>query len=225
MPLDHPALIIFDFDGVLCRAETFTPEAIRLGLRRFGERVGVAIDEPPVETLLLTLGYPSYETYPPLLPEPVRDRWREMHHLTLAAMAERIRALGPGGCLYDGATTLLDDLLADGRRLALASNSSAFYQAVHTEVHGLERWFSRLYHAETEGIRSKADMVARILAEEPARPAVMVGDRLSDRRAAELNGLPFVACRYGFGCADEWHGAVAYADDLAGLRSILGLNP
>ncbi len=221
---DTVSLVLFDFDGVLCRAESYTPEAIRIGLRRFGEAVGVAVAEPDEATLLATLGYPSRETYPPLLPEGVRHRWEEMHRFTLDAMEERIRELGVG-CLYDGAVELLDALVADGRVLALASNSSARYQRVHREADGLDRWFRHFYHAELPGIGSKADMVARALAAEPGRSAVFVGDRLSDRLAAEDHGLPFIACRYGYGHPEEWAGAVAVVDQVAELAPILGLGP
>jgi phosphoglycolate phosphatase len=224
-PAIQAELIILDFDGVLCRAESFTPEAIRLGLRRFGERVGVAMPEPDEATLLATLGYASRQTYPPLIPEPVRERWREMHALTLDAMEERIRALGPA-VLYPGVPALLDALVAAGHVLALASNSSARYQRVHSEVHGLPRWFRYLYHAECEGIATKADMVAQVLAAEPgARGAVMVGDRLSDRLAAERCGLPFIACTYGFGCEEEWAGALVRVDSPAALGALFGIAP
>lgn len=222
--LFQPELVIFDYDGVLCRAESYTPDAIRLGLRRFGQKVGVDIPEPDEASLLATLGYPSMQTYPPMIPEEVRDRWPEMHQLTLDAMEERIRALGPA-CLYDGAAELLDALVAERRVLGLASNSSERYQAVHREVHSLERWFRHLRHAQLPGIASKADMVADILAAEPAaRGAVMVGDRASDQEAARANAIPFIACRYGFGSEAEWDGAIAVVDDLAELRQALGLT-
>jgi phosphoglycolate phosphatase len=218
-----PDLIIFDFDGVLCRAEAYTPDAIRIGLRRFGESLGVAIPEPSEEVLLGTLGYPSRQTYPPLLPEAVRDRWQEMHAFTLSAMEERIEALGPA-CLYAGVPELLDDLVADQRVLGMASNCSLRYQTVHRRVHELSRWFRHLCHAEQPGIASKADMVGHILAAEPgARQAVMVGDRASDGQAAEAHGLPFVACSYGYGAPSEWQGAVAIVDSPAALGRTLGL--
>ncbi len=222
MPCQAPAdLVIFDYDGVLCRAETFTPQAIRHGLRRFGEELGIAVDEPDEVALLATLGYPSHQTYPPFLPEAVRDRWSIMHQHTLDAMEAQIRALG-GHCLYPGATALLDDLVAAGRVLGLASNSSERYQRVHAEVHGLARWFRYLCHAQQPGIGSKADMVARILAAEPGRRAVMVGDRASDRAAAAAHDLPFIACRYGYGHEAEWDGAVAVVASVDELRVALG---
>ncbi|MCC7492988.1 MAG: HAD family hydrolase [Fimbriimonadaceae bacterium] len=216
-------LVICDYDGVLCRAETYTPDAIRLGLQRFAARVGVTIALPDEAALLGTLGYPSHLSYPPFIPEAVRHRWQEMHQLTLDAMEERIRALGPA-CLYPGAVDLLDALVAAGRILGLASNSSARYQQVHREVHHLDRWFRYLHHAQEPGITCKADMLARILAAEPGRRAVMVGDRSSDREAAAAHRLPFIACAYGYGAPDEWPGAVAVVDDLTGLGRALGLS-
>lgn len=220
-----PDLIIFDYDGVLCRAETFTPRAIREGLRRLGEQVGRAIPEPDEAVLLATLGYPARQTYPTLIPADLREHWPIMHRATLDAMEELIVALG-GDCLYPGAVALLDDLVAAGRVLGLASNSSARYQAVHREVHDLPRWFRYLHHAESPGIGTKADMVGAILAAEPtARRPVMVGDRASDRLAAEAHGLPFIACAYGYGQPDEWTGAVAIADSLPALRDLLLAPP
>ncbi len=220
----RPDLIVCDYDGVICRAETFTPDAIRDALRAFGARVGVEVPEPDEATLLGTLGYPSHQTYPPLLPAEVRERWPEMHQLVLDAMEERIRALGPR-CLYDGIIDLLDALVADGRVLALASNCSERYQRVHREVLGLERWFSHLCHAQMPGIGSKADMVGCILRVAGAgRTAAMVGDRASDRDAALAHGLAFVACRYGYGCESEWQGACATVTSARELGTVLGLG-
>lgn len=221
----RPELIIFDYDGVLCRAESYTPDAIRLGLRRFGERYGTAIESPDEATLLATLGYPSMQTYPPMIPAPLRDRWQEMHALTLDAMCERITALGPA-CFYPGAIDLLDALVADGRILGLASNSSERYQTHHLTTHDLRRWFKHCYHAELPEIGSKADMVGAILAAEPgADGAVMIGDRASDRAAAEAHGVPFIACRYGYGDESEWGHPLAIVDEPAALREVLGLAP
>lgn len=210
-------LIIFDYDGVLCRAETYTPEAIREALRAFGQRVGLPVPEPSDAELLATLGYPARDAYPRLLPAGVRDRWRELHALALDAMEARIRALGPG-CWYEGARELLDDLVADGRVLVLASNASERYQQVHAETLGLRRWFRHLYHTQLPGISSKADMVARALAEVDRRPAVMIGDRASDRDAASHNAIPFIACTWGYGSEAEWNGAAATVSNLTALR-------
>ena len=221
--MTKPDLIIFDFDGVLCRAEAYTPDAIRIGLRRFGESVGIDIPEPSEEVLLGTLGYPSRQTYPPLIPEPVRDRWQEMHGFTLTAMEEQIEALGPA-CLYDGVPAMLDALVADGRVLGMASNCSLRYQTVHRRVHDLPRWFRHLCHAEQPGIASKADMVGHILAAEPDHHrAVMVGDRASDRAAADAHSLPFIACAYGYGEPDEWGEPVAVVRSPTALGAVLGV--
>ncbi|MBI2300243.1 MAG: HAD family hydrolase [Armatimonadetes bacterium] len=223
MPRMSPELVIFDYDGVLCRAEAYTPDALRVGLRRFHAATGIEPADPDDETLLKTLGYAAAQAYPRLLPEAVRHLWPLLHQLTLDAMEERIRALG-AAAWYPGAAQLLDDLLAGGRILVLASNSSERYQRVHGEVHGLARWFRHLYHAQMPGIASKADMVARALIAEPgADGAVMVGDRASDRDAARAHGVPFIACVWGHGNPVEWAGAAAQVADLTALRAALGL--
>lgn len=218
-----PQLIIFDYDGVLCNAALFTPDAICEGLREFGRLVGRAIAEPDEATLLGTLGYPSTETYPPLLPDELRPRWREMHRLVLDTMERRIAALGEA-VLYPGAARLLDDLCADGRTLALASNSSARYQEAHRRAAGLDRWFSILLHAQSEAIGSKADMVVRIIHRIVARPAVMIGDRASDHDAAAAAAVPFIACAYGYGRPSEWPAAESVVGSIDELRERLGLG-
>ncbi|HAZ62413.1 MAG TPA: hypothetical protein DCZ72_02205 [Armatimonadetes bacterium] len=219
-----PDLIIFDFDGVLCASETFTVDAIRDGLRGFAELVGVPVEQPSDAVLLNTLGYSSHDSYPPLLPAAVRDRWREMHRLTLDAMVRRVREMGRWGCLYPEIPALLDDLRADGRRLALASNCSTRYWEVHREVHELDRWFSQQWHLQSSGISHKGQMVERILAADPPqRGAVLVGDRASDAAAARNNGLPLIASAYGFGSPEEWPDAAQVVADRAELRRALGL--
>jgi phosphoglycolate phosphatase-like HAD superfamily hydrolase len=74
--------------------------------------------------------------------------------------------------------------------------------------------------ADDPGISSKGDMLADILASAGHRSALMVGDRESDRDAAQVNGLPFVLFAGGFSATKRRNGDLV-ASDYAALRRML----
>jgi phosphoglycolate phosphatase len=50
---------------------------------------------------------------------------------------------------------------------------------------------------------------------------VFIGDRESDRHAAEHAGVPFIGCAYGYGQPEEIAGAAAIVHSIAELRELL----
>src|SRR6185503_11005967 len=86
------------------------------------------------------------------------------------------------------------------------------------ELRGLVR---ASYCRETPGIGSKADMLARLLADFGTRSAVMVGDRAGDRDAAWQNGIPHVHCAFGFAQNDEAVEAEGRIESLRALPALL----
>ncbi len=64
-------------------------------------------------------------------------------------------------------------------------------------------------------------MVQGLLAQLTGRPAVVVGDRGEDVRAARENGLHAIAATYGYGSAEELAGAVAAAGSASEVATLV----
>jgi phosphoglycolate phosphatase-like HAD superfamily hydrolase len=114
------------------------------------------------------------------------------------------------GVLYEGAEEALATIHGSGARLAICTNGLKPYVDAVVERCRLDRFFTLVRHLEP-GDRGKPLMLADVLARLPERPAVVVGDRSDDVRAAHENGLPAIGVTYGMGGETD----VAEADVLA----------
>ena len=181
--------ILFDLDGTLlethrhsCRAAHETLYALHLAdvsdeivMRHIGE---------PAEVFLRAIA-PGYSD--PAAFEALFD-------------ANERAALKTVGKLYDGVPELIAALQKRGYRLAICSNGSREYVEAALETTGIRAAFTRLACAGE--FPEKATAVSHLLREWNCDHAVMVGDRVHDREAAEKNSLPFIAAEYGYGEAE-----------------------
>ena len=116
--------------------------------------------------------------------------------------------------------------------VALLSNSTVSYIDMNRRAYGLDRWFSDYVLIEAyPHCPTKSAMLAEYLrahaadaagadktAAHAGRPAgIVIGDRRYDMEAARENGLPFIACDYGYAPAGELDGADARAAEIREL--------
>ena len=199
--------ILFDLDGTLlethwhsCRAAHETLRALHLAdvsdeivKRHIGE---------PAEVFLSAIA-PGYSD--PAAFESLFD-------------ANERAALKRVGKLYDGVPELIAALQERGYRLAICSNGSREYVETALEMTGIRAAFSRLACAgEFPG---KTAAVSHLLREWNCDLAVMVGDRVHDKEAAEKNSLPFIAAEYGYG-GEELIGSVYRARNPLEILQLL----
>ena len=131
--------------------------------------------------------------------------------------------------VYPEIPEALDQLLADGHRLYLATAKPHLYARKITAHFGIAPRMTMEFGPETDGTRNwKGDLLAHALeqtGEDPKR-SVMVGDRHHDVAAAAEVGMPSIAVRWGYGHAEEWGSAAAIIDAASELsdtiRNVLG---
>jgi phosphoglycolate phosphatase len=167
---------------------------------------------------------------------PLADSFRDVAGLdaatatrAVAAYRERYAALGMyENAVYPGIPQLLERLVADGRRLAVAT-SKLTSSAVEICGHfGLAGFFSAICGSDLAGRRHhKADIVADALAEldVAAGPdVVLVGDRSYDVIGAKANGIDCIGAGWGYGSVAELSaaGAVSIAATVGELARFLG---
>lgn len=200
-------VIFFDWDGTLCDSMQLCIEENRATLAAMG------LPALPEEHLRRCNG-PTYEEAVPILGIPV-DRGDEYCRLRLAnamALVPRVNRLFPG------AKEMLLTLRGHAD-LCIVSNGTQPYLTRCMQLFGLEGVFHRVVWSRPD--RTKAENIAALLTElHPAR-AIMVGDRLSDLRAGQANGLRTVAAAFGYGSDAEYAQADLRADSMAELERLL----
>lgn len=180
-------LIVFDLDGTLNRTELFAVEVHRMLQTEFGWPA-----QSP-EKITALFGAPAEEYMESLLPgsdEQTKQRYLkreaevEYDYMHLAAA-------------YDGCSQMLSVLRENGWETAVCSNSSFRYISMVLNATGLMHQIDYIQPLE-KGCTEKAQSLASLLSRIPHSAAVMVGDTIYDKKAAEANNIPFIGCRYGF---------------------------
>lgn len=193
------ALIILDIDGTLLQTELVTVAAVRETFAAFG------LPEPDTGTICATFGRPV-EEYEAWLAALCPGKGRE---LVEATNARELELIGEAGRLYPGAREALEMLRAAGHRLALCSNGHDLYVQEFVAAYDLGAFFD-VVRARGTKYPGKIEMIADILAQVPARPVFVVGDRYDDVAAAHAHGASAIAASYGFGSPEELAGADAF---------------
>ena len=220
MSLAQARLVIFDIDGTLLATDRFWLDVGRRAVRTVLVRHGIDQPLPADDRFLGAIGLPMDQFWLHVLP-------KDLHHVAgeIEGEAQELEevAFADGlGAMYPGARGFLDDLHADGRTLALASNCGRRYLEAFVKAFRLGPILAGAYCVDSPGIGSKADMVGAILAETRtgALDSVMVGDRDSDRAAARAHAVPFVLFAGGFFATPSENGD-AVVTSFAELRGLL----
>lgn len=221
MTLLRPRVAVFDLDGTLADTAadliaaanaTFDAEGLGMPLSLESDRVtAFAGGRAMLKAGFLRLGHgePDMELigrlYPRLL-EFYRD------------------AICVHTCLYDGAETALDRLAGAGWRLAVCTNKPFDLAELLLRLLGIHGRFAAVLGADSLAFRKPDPRHLTVTVERAggvAGRAVLVGDTITDRTAAEAAGLPCVLV--GFGPEGDAVGALAPAavlghyDDLPPL--------
>ncbi|MBN1827169.1 MAG: HAD family hydrolase [Candidatus Eisenbacteria bacterium] len=197
-PARPRGLLIFDLDGTLFRGDRGTARAVWETCDRHG------LPRPSADAINGYFGRPVHEFHDWFRGmAPGRDMTlflEEMDRREFDLVAET-------GELYPGVREMLERFRREFR-LAICSNGSKIYIDTVLESRGITGLFDRVRHRERPE-ESKPEMAREVLGEIPARPAVLVGDRRDDFRAARDNGIFFIGSAYGFGAPGEIDGADA----------------
>ena len=208
--------VFLDLDGTLMESHIGILSSLRHAFRSIGR------DDLAESDLMWMIGPPFQDSFARIglsEPDAALEAYRE--HYQNGGMFD--------ACVYDGVFEALDEMLADGARLYLATAKPHHYALKITRHFGIADRMTREFGPELDGTRNwKGDLLAHALEEtgEDPKTSVMVGDRHHDIAAAAEVGMPSLAVRWGYGSEDEWTGAAAmldHASDLPGaIRGIFG---
>ncbi len=209
-------VLLFDLDGTLTDPKPGITKSVQYALAHFG------IHEPDLDKLT------------PFIGPPLTESFQLVYGFDAAQARQALlfyREYFTDGGMYDntvytGIADLLAALIAQGKRLCVATAKPTIFAAQILAYFQLDTYFERVIGSNLDGTHStKAEVIAYALAEMAPiaqHTAVMIGDRKHDILGAHENGLRSIAVGYGYGTQDELVAAtptymVATVEQLAQL--------
>jgi phosphoglycolate phosphatase-like HAD superfamily hydrolase len=217
-----PDLVVFDVDGTVHDTFRWWAPIIRQGLREFGSRAGIPIEDPSDEMACSVVGMRDAGVWAPFLPDEHKHRWNDLRSVVLPLEIDELRS--GRDHLFAGVRDLIARLRSAGIHVALASNCRQPYMDAIREGQGLAAATDWQFCLDSPGVDTKTDMLRRAAEASAARNPVMVGDREPDLEAAREIGWPFVwrrneRCDLAAVSDATWSGGVAEFLALIGLPS------
>jgi phosphoglycolate phosphatase len=195
--------VLFDLDGTLTDSAPGIAGSINAALQALGHA--------PVPELGWAIGPPIDDVMARLMRQCGDDRVAEA--VTLYRQFYGASGLFDNA-LYPGIPTMLDNLVAAGFTLCLATSKRRVFAERILAHFGLAARFRGIYGSEEGGLLDhKPALIAHILAREAVRPAdaVMIGDRRYDIEGAHANGVRAIGVTWGYGGIAELRAAGADA--------------
>lgn len=210
--------IIFDMDGTLFQTDKILERSLHDAfnyLRSLSKWEG----ETPLAKYREIMGVPLPQVWETLLPL----HSNEIRELTDAFFLERlIEHIKSGeGALYPNVKEVFDYLKEINCSIYIASNGLTQYLKAIVSYYQLDNWVTETFSIQQIQSLNKSDLVQSIVAKYGITHAAVVGDRLSDIKAAKDNGLIAIGCNFDFARDDELAQADYVIDDLIELKSIV----
>ncbi len=222
-PTDPSTTLLVDLDGTITDSFAGIANSFRHALATVGA------PEPPAEVVAGIAGPPMIDT--------LRAIGLDPSTADAAMIAYRRRYTEVGwleNSVFEGMDSVLADLSAAGRTLAVATSKNEVTAQAILEHFGLAHHFRVIAGASDDGVRrAKSDVIAHALEQlgietDPTNgvtvaPVVMVGDRAHDVEGAATFGIPAILVGWGYAQDGEDGSAAWSVGSIAHLREVLGV--
>jgi phosphoglycolate phosphatase len=209
--------IIFDMDGTLFQTNLILEPALEATFDVLRAQ-NLWEGDTPVDKYREIMGAALPEVWQTLCPnhsEETRERSNVLFHEQLIELIK-----GHKGALYEQAEETLEQL-SGKYHLYIASNGQVEYLKAIVEAYGLKRFIENTYSIERIESRNKSELVQLVKEENEIKSGFVVGDRMSDIRAAKENGLTSIGVRFDFSQESELKQADYVVDSLSEILSIV----
>ncbi|MEN1988009.1 HAD hydrolase-like protein [Paenibacillus hubeiensis] len=210
--------IIFDMDGTLFQTDKILECSLEDTFERL-RSMGVWVGETPIDQYRQIMGAPLPKVWETLLPEHDQHVRAQTDVFFLERLISNIEA-GKGE-LYPHVEEVFRGLRAQQYSIFIASNGLEKYLKTIVDHYDLTRWITEVFSIERIPSLNKSDLVGSILRKYEIEQGAVVGDRLSDIRAAKDNGLTAIGCSFDFAQEDELAQADIVINDLRELLTVL----
>jgi phosphoglycolate phosphatase len=187
--------IIFDFDGTLVDSEITIYQCFQSITNYLApERIDYAKN--------ILIGPPLRDTASEILGPNHQDQLDEFVNLFIEMHDDHaIKNTLP----YPGAIETLKKLSSKGISMAVATNKRYAPTIKLINHYDWQDNFTSIECSDSQNqIRNKDEMIQEILKNNNFNKAFFVGDTVNDGLSANLNQLPFILARYGYGRDQDW---------------------
>lgn len=213
-----PPAVIFDMDGTLFQTNMILEMSLDETFAYLTSRQewsGIT----PIEQYRRIMGATLSVVWETLMPDHTDDIRRDANDYFHDKLIANIH--GGRGALYPHVYEMLEALKQAGCPLFIASNGQREYLQAIVSQYKLDRWVTETFSIQQIQSEDKTDLVAHILRKYAIGQAAVVGDRLTDIRAAKGNGLLAIGCRFDFAQEDELAQADAVVEDLLDVPALV----
>jgi len=218
MNLQAARIIAFDNDGTLYPSGEEIGKIVLEAHRKYVAEHGLDLETPGHEWVKAMIGMDAKHFYPAMMPGQPPEVVKDFEDFCLDY---ETRAVFDNPGLYSGAHETLVQLKVAAKILVLVTNGGPRYVNSVWEAAGYGKYFAASYPFTAPEYETKGERLKQAIADWGGGPAVMVGDRESDKDAARFAGAAFIGCRYGYGAQHELDGADALIDSLSELPGLL----
>ncbi|MBK3494255.1 HAD hydrolase-like protein [Viridibacillus sp. YIM B01967] len=209
--------IIFDMDGTLFQTNLILEPALETTFNVLRNR-GLWNDKTPIEEYREIMGVPLPVVWETLLPQHSQKIRSEANTVFHEQLVQHIQA--GNGALYEGVEATLESL-ANNYDLYIASNGQVEYLQAIVEKYRLDRWIKRTYSIQEIMSDSKSELVKGLVLENNISYGCVVGDRISDIKAAKDNQLIAIGCQFDFAKLSELEQADFVIQHISEVTSII----
>lgn len=175
----------------------------------------------PIDKYREIMGVPLPKVWETLLPHQSQEVRETTDAYFQKKLMENIRS--GKGALYPNVEELFSYLVENNYSVYIASNGLTDYLTAIVDYYKLDRWVTETFSIEQISSLNKSDLVKSIVQKYGITNGAVVGDRLSDIKAAKDNGLTAIGCRFDFAQEDELSQADIVINNFIELKQVISL--
>lgn len=212
--------LIFDMDGTLFQTDRILETSLHDTFNHLRSK-GLWEQNTPIEKYREIMGVPLPVVWETLLPDysdQIRQQTNEWFHEKLIANIESGQ-----GALYPYVEEFFQYCKEKSMPIYIASNGQSEYLSAIVNYYHLDEWVTETFSIQQISSQNKSDLVRAIVEKYKITKALVIGDRLSDIRAAKDNDLISIGCNFDFAQADELAQADQVIDNIRDLKALIGV--
>jgi phosphoglycolate phosphatase len=213
--------LALDMDGTIFDCGEIILDAYHEGIMRFRQLSrNDSIPLPSLQEIMSVIGTPNDSIFDALFPAQSVEERTAINKMCSDSLVGRVRK--GGGRIFEGVAATMKELHEIGCVMHAASNGTRAYIEAILETNNLMRYISKPVVTIDDGFADKTDIVRRYRRDIALdSPLIMIGDRQSDRMAAEENIIPFIGCSFGHAGISEIDGARWIAHGFSEIPGII----
>lgn len=212
--------LIFDMDGTLFQTDRILETSLHDTFNHLRSK-GLWEQNTPIEKYREIMGVPLPVVWENLLPgysDQIRQQANEWFHEKLIANIE-----AGHGALYPYVEEFFLYCKEKSIPIYIASNGQIEYLNAIVTYYHLDEWVTETFSIQQISSQNKSDLVRSIVEKYKITHGMVIGDRLSDIKAAKDNDLISIGCNFDFAQADELAQADRVIDSFEELKTLIGV--